>query len=979
MSSGHWTNTGMAKFINDNLYNYKSDDEKSMNPFRWYRLQNGDDVSKYRETINGFPCRLILINDGSTPLNEGQNEPTPGNTKDMGIFNFNNDKDNVTTLGFDSDIFPNCASYEVTANSDTSAGAFMSFNKNLFKGVVFNIGLLIENGIMDTNDRADCRYTDYIPVKPDTDYIFTLGTGRQRSACYDINKNFLLYSNGTRFHTTSDTAYVVVSSQASWTAADIVTHKDGVLYEGSEMVEPTKEDELAYLKESFELRHPDEDDVAEDWGFMEAEEEIAVPTLEYTSDSTTVTEPTIITDKIPLSSYSFPTSESNIIRIVRVYYYNANLEQVSYWDSRSGSFEENLTDDTEYIAFEIICEQPSNDTLENVLTNSDISIGVPIKLVRTDSLSNKMIYDTIEIQKAEGTGLKALIDWVDNCTDEEFVRDFEQHFHKDYTLRYYCLVLLCGMVDNMGKNMMLDTADNKIFFPRFYDIDTCCSYDNSGQLKFDVDIEMEQGYWNTSSSRLWTRIRDLMHNDIVTTYNNMRQNGVSYENMMKYIYDEQIAKIPQTYYNKDYDVKYAPFADSYIGMAHGDTYEHVKRWLKQRFTFVDTLFDYAPSYNNDVLTIRANTTELITLEIETYTPVYQHVSWYNEQMDKKKIDGKVSVEFSGTAQAATDQEVLIYGGSNVKSIKGITSMNPNRMLIGSATKLVEIDAHDCPLLADINANKANLSPHEYLNKVDLSNCPLLEGNLRLNNSPLVQEINIKGTNITGMNLPSSIRNLQTLRLPNTMTDLTLNDASMLHTLEFDEGVNLQSISMTNCNALENVIGLDLLQTPSITLNNSYNNVAELYFRDTTNLALSNMSNLERVIFTPNNEYETFELINVANAPDYKVTTFNCPKLITFMTTAPYRESFNDCGMKDKELVEYIDSEIQLDVIQGYEIITTGATAGDLYQAGGVATDFIEVKSGATYTVTTGTTGSSETVIAQYDENKNYIKTSNGVY
>ena len=342
-----------------------------------------------------------------------------------------------------------------------------------------------------------------------------------------------------------------------------------------------------------------------------------------------------------------------------------------------------------------------------------------------------------------------------------------------------------------------------------------------------------------------------------------------------------------------YDVKYAPFADSYIGMAHGDTYEHVKRWLKQRFTFVDTLFDYAPSYNNDVLTIRANTTELMTLEIETYTPVYQHLSWYNGQMDKKKIDGKVSVEFSGTAQAATDQEVLIYGGSNVKSIKGITSMNPNRMLIGSATKLVELDAHDCPLLADINANKANLSPHEYLNKVNLSNCPLLEGNLRLNNSPLVQEINIKGTKITGMNLPGSIRNLQVLRLPNTITELTLNDASMLHTLNFDEGVNLQSVSMTNCNALENVTGLDLLQTPSITLNNSYNNVAELYFRDTTSLSLSNMSNLERVIFTPNNEYETFELINVANAPNYTISTFNCPKLSTFMTTAPYRESYNN--------------------------------------------------------------------------------------
>ena len=899
MSSGHWTNTGMAKFINDKLYNYDVNDEKSMNPFKWDHVQNGGKVNDFRETITGFPCRLILVNDGETPLNTGQNEPTPGNTKDMGIFNFNNDKDNVTTLGFNSDIFPNCASYEVTANSDTSAGAFMSYKTNQiieiakqtvagteYYATMYTSPLLPNGSIVKTDAEisAAMRYRE----NQFTIFGASIAVSKQDEGVYQLNHN-----NGGVYYR----ILFNVNTCPTFIEINDVRYNVKIVEEYPENVvkEPYIDNsgELAYLKESFELRHPDADDVAEDWGFMGVEEEVAIPTLEYTSYNITATEPTIATDKIPLSSYSFPTSESNIIRIVRVYYYNANLEQVSYWDSRGSSFEGNLTDDTEYISFEILCAQPSNDTLENVLANSGMLIGTPIKLVRTDSLSNKMVYDTIEIQKAEGTGLKALIDWVDNCTDEEFVRDFEQHFHKDYTLRYFCLVTLIGAVDNLGKNMMLDTADNKIFFPRFYDIDTICSYDNSGQLKFDVDIEMEQGYWNTSSSRLWTRIRDLMHDDIVSTYNNMRQNGVSYENMMHYIYDEQIAKIPQTYYNKDYDVKYAPFADSYIGMAHGDTYEHVKRWLKQRFTFVDSLFDYAPSYNNDVLTIRANTTELMTLEIETYTPVYQHLSWYNGQMDKKKIDGKVSVEFSGTAQAATDQEVLIYGGSNVKSIKGITSMNPNRMLIGSATKLVEIDAHDCPLLADINANKANLSPHEYLNKVNLSNCPLLEGNLRLNNSPLVQEINIKGTKITRMNLPSSIRNLEVLRLPNTMTELTLNDAGMLHTLEFDEGVKMQSVAMSNCNALANVINLDLLNTPSVSLDNSYNSAAELYFRDTNNLSLKNMPNLERVIFTPNNEYETFDLINVANAPDYKVTTFNCPKLSTFMTTAPYRESYNN--------------------------------------------------------------------------------------
>ena len=126
-SSGHWQNTGLAKWVNDHLYHYNVNDEKSMNPKKWFDIQNGKKLTNTREAINGFPCRLILINDGSTTLNEGQYEPTPGNTKDMGVFNFNNDKSNTKTLGFDTDNFPFCASFEVASNSDTSAGAFMSY------------------------------------------------------------------------------------------------------------------------------------------------------------------------------------------------------------------------------------------------------------------------------------------------------------------------------------------------------------------------------------------------------------------------------------------------------------------------------------------------------------------------------------------------------------------------------------------------------------------------------------------------------------------------------------------------------------------------------------------------------------------------------------------------------------------------------------------------------------------------------------
>ena len=339
MSSGHWQNTGFTKWVNDNLYHYDTSNEKSMNPKKWYDINNGGNLNDTRECIYGFPCRLILVNDGNTALNEGQNEPTPGNTKDMGIFNFNHDKDATDTMGFDQDVFPNCASYEISANSDTSAGAFMSY-----EGEVGNIGL--ENG--RKTDKIDWKSFGYksgeeITLESDQKitYLYTFDENMNQGDIITINKKtgsyvlddalpyFYLYYNGGVTPT-----YLVIN---------------GVKY-NYESVEETgifnldKSGELDYIKQSFELRFPDEEDVSEDWGFM----------------------------------------------------------------------------------------------------------GIP---------------------NEEGTGLKALIDWVDGCSDEEFVNDFEQHFHKDYTLRYYLMVIVAGMVDNLGKNLMLDTWDNKIFMPRFYDCD----------------------------------------------------------------------------------------------------------------------------------------------------------------------------------------------------------------------------------------------------------------------------------------------------------------------------------------------------------------------------------------------------------------------------------------------------------------------------------------------------------------------------
>ena len=432
--SGHWTNTGMAKFINDNLYNYDSEDEKSMNPFRWYHVQNGDDVSKYRETINGFPCRLILVNDGETPLNEGQNEPTPGNTKDMGIFNFNNDKDNVTTLGFDSDIFPNCASYEVTANSDTSAGAFM----RLLADIPFNL--------------AGSYATCYVPVyefKEDdltfeTDGVFStlsirseeIGRTSDKYGYFNANTG-LTKSNSSSYTTNYIQLYFEDTVQPTWIKINDKTFNLTLMQDVPDSIDSIFElddaKNLDYIKQSFELRHPDEDDVAEDWGFMGVESPVKL--IDYAMSGTFQ-----YSTKI---HYSYIGSKTFTVEIPDITYIVERLNEDNSINvpqyGMSGEQTITLADNEDYIRIY------STTTWETLILN-----GISYKKGE-QVVNNNIIKDPYESTIFNTSyGLKALIDWVDNCTDEEFIADFEEHFHKDYTLRYFCLVTLIGAVDNLG-------------------------------------------------------------------------------------------------------------------------------------------------------------------------------------------------------------------------------------------------------------------------------------------------------------------------------------------------------------------------------------------------------------------------------------------------------------------------------------------------------------------------------------------------
>ena len=254
-----------------------------------------------------------------------------------------------------------------------------------------------------------------------------------------------------------------------------------------------------------------------------------------------------------------------------------------------------------------------------------------------------------------------LIEWVNNSSDEDFKDNIENYFNLEYLLRYYLNVLVFGLVDSLGKNAKLTSFDaGRTWFFQFYDMDTSVGLDNTGFLKFSSDIEMgDVGVFNTTGSMLWKRIVLLFQAELQEQYALMRQDRFTVDNIMKYLYDEQISQIPATYYNKDMQTKYLDYGSSYLYALHGSGEKHIKRWIRERIMYCDTLLKYNVS-SSDYITLRSSKLGYVYLDIQTYIPMYVSVKWRDEVnntgMQTKRVGKGETVRFEYVMPTSTDQE-----------------------------------------------------------------------------------------------------------------------------------------------------------------------------------------------------------------------------------------------------------------------------------------------------------------------------------
>lgn len=410
------------------------------------------------------------------------------------------------------------------------------------------------------------------------------------------------------------------------------------------------------------------------------------------------------------------------------------------------------------------------------------------------------------------------------------------------------------------------TPGECIWYPMFYDIDTILGVDNSGQLLYDVDIELgdqlEDGtmVFNTADSYLWTKVKnylgdkDSSGNSLLSDRWSVLTNAgkFTYDNLVgKFYYKDIISKIPEYYYNADCFTKYIHEgpdstqvgSKSYLYCCHGNSYEHIKKWVKERIYYLnsmfgkvgttnaslrfnygnyDSAFNDSDSYYNSYAALAANNPDIyeynvdpetgtetlsskltgleikpIQFKFKTYQPGYVGIKWFNGgQIHYQRVERNGTATIQGNVKTSGDAEVFIYGGENIKEIGDMSPYNAKQVDFKYLTKLNKLELGSSDYSCVIN--KLDLGDNNtYLAELKLVRCGSLSS-VDVSKCINLKEVDMTDSGITSISLPPTGGALEKISYSNNITSIDLQNFVNLKSISAPALTNLNKFVIKNC-------------------------------------------------------------------------------------------------------------------------------------------------------------------------------------
>lgn len=410
------------------------------------------------------------------------------------------------------------------------------------------------------------------------------------------------------------------------------------------------------------------------------------------------------------------------------------------------------------------------------------------------------------------------------------------------------------------------------WYPYLYDNDTCFGIDNSGNLVFDYyheDVDTFEGAsWNPSTktwtggqklvyngqqSVLWDNFRQAFSNEIKEKYGTLRSGKkLTYDALYNQFIEEGSEHYSASIYNEDAEFKYLCMARpkgngtnedgswkapdvSNLYQVKGDGKHHLKYFLENRFKYCDSKW-HAGDYSTDIIYLRINGTEAgaendqivqggaaegthdgysSTIKVTPFSSMYCGVQYgAGSSVQKQRCNVDETAEFSYVGGTPNDLETTIFGASELASIGDISNLFVSRLEFRTPNKLRELKIGSSAAGYKNTALKAlSLNNLPLLQKLDITNCSALAGDIDCSACTNIQEVNALGANsLSGVKL-SNGGYVKKLYLPASISSLNLksqHDLKFDGTFEYDEGYGFGIGSATgiDCTNIQDLVIYD---------------------------------------------------------------------------------------------------------------------------------------------------------------------------
>ncbi len=162
---------------------------------------------------------------------------------------------------------------------------------------------------------------------------------------------------------------------------------------------------------------------------------------------------------------------------------------------------------------------------------------------------------TVEYGKEDAAALAAfnrMVHFIKDASDADFRTHFTEYLNLDACLNYYCFVYLSAAIDNLGKNMLMVSADRQVWSPSLYDLDSLWGvyWDGIELLPYNRKCPEE---YACSTSLLWEKLLRCFPDEIALRYEQLRSRALSTGSILA-TFERFMGNIPQRLYSEDVQI-----------------------------------------------------------------------------------------------------------------------------------------------------------------------------------------------------------------------------------------------------------------------------------------------------------------------------------------------------------------------------------------------------------------------------------------